>query len=54
MPIQDCAQQTEIYEVYHTIHQLLEPMQRFLGDPESGLLNLEEHCLALTIAKKTR
>ena len=35
------------------LHQLLEPMQRFLGDPESGLLNLEAHCLALTIAKKT-
>ena len=28
-------------------------MHRFLGDPESGLLNLEAHCLALTIAKKT-
>ena len=35
------------------LHQLLEPMQRFLGDPESGLLNLEAHCLALAIAKKT-
>ena len=35
------------------LHQLLEPMQRFLGDPESGLLNLEAHHLALTIAKKT-
>ena len=23
------------------LHQLLEPMQRFLGDPKSGLLNLE-------------
>ena len=31
---------------------LLEPMQRFLGDPESGLLNLEAHHLALAIAKK--
>ena len=28
-------------------------MQHFLGDPESRLLNLEAHCLALTIAKKT-
>ena len=34
-------------------HQLLEPMQQFLGDPESGLLNLEAHQLALAIAKKT-
>ena len=34
------------------LHQLLEPMQRFLGDPESGLLNLEVHCLALAIARK--
>ena len=35
------------------LHQLLEPMQWYLGDPESGLLNLEAHCLAQTIAKKT-
>ena len=28
-------------------------MQLFLGDPESGLLNLEAHHLALAIAKKT-
>ena len=28
-------------------------MQQFLRDPESGLLNLEAHCLALAIAKKT-
>ena len=35
------------------LHQLLEPMQRFLGDPESGLLNLEARHLALAIAKKT-
>ena len=35
------------------LHQLLEPMQRFLGDKESGLLNLEEHHLALAITKKT-
>ena len=34
------------------LHQLLEPMQRFLGDPESGMLHLEAHCLALPIAKK--
>ena len=42
---------------YLPLHQLLEPMQRFLGDPESGLLNLEiileTHHLALAIAKKT-
>ena len=35
------------------LHQLLEPMQCFLGDPESGMLNLETHRLALVIAKKT-
>ena len=35
------------------LHQLLEPMQWFLGDPDSGLLNLEAHSLALAIAKKT-
>ena len=35
------------------LHQLLEPMQQFLADPESGLLNLEAHHLALAIAKKT-
>ena len=35
------------------LHQLLEPMQRFLGDPESGLLNLEVNHLALGIVKKT-
>ena len=28
-------------------------MQLFLGNPESGLLNLEAHHLALVIAKKT-
>ena len=28
-------------------------MQHFLGDPESGMLNLETHHLALAIAKKT-
>ena len=29
------------------LHQLLEPMQCFLGDPESGKLNLEHHHLTL-------
>ena len=33
--------------------QLLEPMQHFLGDPDSGKLHLEIHRLALGIAKKT-
>ena len=35
------------------LHQLLEPMQQFLGDPDSGMLNLEAHRFALAIAKKT-
>ena len=35
------------------LHQLLEPMQHFLGDPDSGMLNLETQRLALAIAKKT-
>ena len=35
------------------LHQLLEPMQLFLGDPDSGMLNLEAHRLTLTTAKKT-
>ena len=35
------------------LHQLLEPMQCFLGDPDSGMLNLESHRVALAIAKKT-
>ena len=35
------------------LHQLLEPMQWFLGDPDSGMLNVEAHRLALAIAKKT-
>ena len=34
------------------LHQLLEPMQHFLGDPDSGKLHLETHRLALAIAKK--
>ena len=33
------------------LHQLLEPMQHFLGDPDSRMLNLEAHRLALPIAK---
>ena len=35
------------------LHQLLEPMQHFLGDPDSGKIHLETHTLALAIAKKT-
>ena len=35
------------------LYQLLEPMQHFLGDPESGKINLKKHCLALAIARKT-
>ena len=35
------------------LHQLLGPMQWFLGDPNSEMLNLEAHRLALAIAKKT-
>ena len=35
------------------LHQLLESMQCFLRDPDSGMLNLETHRLALAIAKKT-
>ena len=35
------------------LHQLLEPMQCFLGDPDSGKLHLETHRLAVAIAKKT-
>ena len=35
------------------MHQLLEPMQCFLGDPDSGMLNLEAHRLLLAITKKT-
>ena len=34
------------------LHQLLEPMQWFLGDTDSGMLNLEAHRPALAIAKK--
>ena len=35
------------------LHHLLELMQNFLGDPDSGKLNLETHRLALAITKKT-
>ena len=35
------------------LHQLLEPMQQFLGNPESRLLYLEAHQPALAIIKKT-
>ena len=35
------------------LHQLLEPMQCFLGDPDLGKLHLETHRLALVVAKKT-
>ena len=50
--------ETPFYLVYGRdpnlpIHQLLEPMQLFLGDPDSGMLSLETHRLTLAIAKKT-
>ena len=35
------------------LHQFLEPMQLFLGDLDSRMLNLEGHRLALAITKKT-
>ena len=35
------------------MHQLWEPMQQFLGDPDSGMLKLEAHRLTLAIPKKT-
>ena len=35
------------------LNQLLEPMQQFLGDHESGCLDLKSHHLAFVIAKKT-
>ena len=34
------------------VHQLLQPLTRFLGDPDSGLLCLNQHGLSLSIAKK--
>ena len=36
-----------------SLHQLLELVQCFLGDPRSGQLNLENHHLTLAITKKT-
>ena len=35
------------------LHQILEPMQHFLGEPDSRVLKLETHRLALAIRKKT-
>ena len=35
------------------LHQFLEPIQCFLGDPDSRMMNLETHRLVLAIAKKT-
>ena len=35
------------------LHQLLDPMQQFLGDPDSGVINLEAHRPTLAITKKT-
>ena len=34
------------------LHQLVQPLTRFLGDPDSGLLCLDQHQLSLSIAKK--
>ena len=34
------------------LHQLLQPLTRFLGDPNLGLLCLDQHQLSLSIAKK--
>ena len=34
------------------LHQLLEHLQWILGDPDSGMLNLETHRLVLAIAKR--
>ena len=34
------------------LHQLLEPIRQFLGDPDSEILNLEAHRPLLVIAKK--
>ena len=50
--------ETQLFLVYGRdpnlpLHQLLEPMQLFLGDPDSGMLKLETHRLVLAIAKKT-
>ena len=50
--------ETPLFLVYERdpnlpLHQLLEPMQWFLGDPDSWLLTLEAHRPALAITKKT-
>ena len=34
------------------VNQLLQPLARFLGNPDSGLLCLNQHRLSLSIAKK--
>ena len=34
------------------VHQLLQPLTRFLGNPDSGLLCLDQHRVSLFIAKK--
>ena len=34
------------------LHQLLQPLTRFLGNPNSGLLCLDQHRLSLSIGKK--
>ena len=34
------------------LHQLLQPLTRFLGDPDLGLLCLDQHRLSLSIAKE--
>ena len=49
--------ETSFFLVYRrdphlTLHELLEPMQHFLGDLESEKFNLEHHCLTLAIGKK--
>ena len=53
-----CHSRDTIFLVYGKnpnlpLHQLLEQMQCFLGDPESGQLNLDVHWLTLAIVKKT-
>ena len=50
--------ETQFFPVYgrdpnFPLHQLLEPMQQFLGDPDSGHLDLESHHPALVIAMNT-
>ena len=56
---QPCHSRNTIFLVYGRdpnlpLHQLLEQMQQFLGDQESGLLNLEAHQLAIAIVKNTK